>query len=209
MKRKRANAIVGVAVAILSTAAQVAAQPEEHAAAVTGFVEQFVDLAMFDGTVLIEQAGEVVFERSFGYAHYELGVRHDVSTRFRIASVSKTLTDAAVAVLVQRGELSLDDPLSRYLPDFPSAETIRIGQLLDHTSGIPHSNNQPWGDGKTSLTLDEIVERLAALPLDFEPGSDSSYSNGGYAVAAKVLEIVVGAPYGEVMRRTVCSSRSE
>ena len=177
--------------------------PEARAQAIDRFVGQFVELAMFDGTVLVDIGGEVVYERSFGYAHYELGVRHDSRTRFRIASVSKTLTDAAVAILIQRGELALNAPLGRYLPDFPEAETIRIGQLFDHTSGIPHTNDQPWGDGKTSLTLDEIVDRLAALPLDFEPGTDSSYSNGGYAVAAKVLEIVGGGSFGEVMRATV------
>ncbi len=185
------------------TAAAAGGLSEGRAAALDRFIGQFVELAMFDGTVLVDVGGEVVYERSFGLASYEHGVTHDARTRFRIASVSKSLTDAAFARLVQAGELTMETPLALYLPEFPSAEAIRIGQLLDYTSGIPHTNDQPWGDGKTSLTVDEIVERLAAMPLDFEPGSDSNYSNGGYAVAAKVLELVVGAPYGEAMRRLV------
>lgn len=167
------------------------------------FIGQFVDFAMFDGTVLVDIGGEIVYEKSFGYASYELGVRHDVITRFRIASVSKALTDAAFAVLIERGELTLDTSLAEYLPEFSSADVITIGQLLSHTSGVPHTNNQPWGDGKTSLTIDEIVDRLAELPLDFEPGTDSSYSNGGYAVAAKVLETVGNGTFSEVMRAIV------
>lgn len=188
---------------LLQATAGAAQLAPERKSAIDAFVGQFVDFAMFDGTVLVDRAGEVLYESSFGYASYELGVRHSRQTRFRIASVSKSLTDTAFAVLIDQGKLTLDDPLSRFLPDFPSAERINIGSLLDYTSGIPHTNDQPWGDGKTSLSLDEIVERLAALPLDFEPGSDSNYSNGGYAVAAKVLEIVGGAPFSEVMRATV------
>ena len=203
--RPSARVAFAIALAALAAATPTPAAdlPADRARAIDQFVERFVDLAMFDGTVIVDVGGEVVYERSFGYANYELGVRHGPDTRFRIASTSKTLTDAAVAVLVAEGKLSVDDPLSRYLPDFPSAGKIRISQLLDHTSGIPHTNRQPWGDAKTSYTLDEIVAKLAELPLDFEPGSNSSYSNGGYAVASKVLEVVGGGTYAEVMRRTV------
>ena len=192
-----------VSLAVLPIPAAADPLPEDRSRAIDEFVRQFVDFAMFDGTVLVDVGGEVVYERSFGYAHYELGVRHEADTRFRIASVSKTLTDAALARLIQRGELSLDSTLSLYLPDFPSAGKIRIRHLLEHSSGIPHTNNQVWGDGKISLTLEEIVDRLAALPLDFEPGSHSRYSNGGYAVAARVLEVVGGASFSAVMGATV------
>lgn len=177
--------------------------PEDRERVIDQFVGQFVDLGMFDGTILVDIGGAIVYERSFGYAHYELDVTHDEHTRFRIASVSKALTDAALAAMIQRGVFALDTPISRYLPDFPSADTITIGHLMNHTSGIPHTNDQPWGDGKVSLTLEEIVARLAALPLDFEPGTDSSYSNGGYAVAARVLEIAGGDTFDGVMRATV------
>lgn len=176
---------------------------DSRAVAIDSFIAPFVDLAMFDGTVLVDVGGELRYQRSFGFAHYEHGVRHDRDTRFRIASASKTLTDAAFAVLIQRGVLTLDTPLAKYLPAFPSAESITIGYLLNHTSGIAHTNDQPWGDGATSLSLDELVSRLAALPLDFEPGSDRSYSNGGYAVAAKVLEVAGGGAFAEVMRDLV------
>lgn len=172
-------------------------------AALDRFIGQFTALAMFDGTVVIDIGGAVVYEESFGLAHYELGVPHSQDTRFRIASVSKTMTDAAFARMIAQKKLGLDDPLARFLPDFPSAHEITLRQILNHTSGIPHTNDQPWGDGTLSLTIDEIVARLARLPLDFAPGTDSKYSNGGYAVAAKVLEIAGKGSFSEVMRATV------
>ncbi|MEJ2151707.1 MAG: serine hydrolase [Gemmatimonadota bacterium] len=201
--------LLGCAPILAAATASLAAQTppagivEDRERAIDQFVAQFVDLGMFDGTVLVDIGGEIVYEKSFGYAHYELDVPHDGHTRFRIASVSKALTDAAFAVMIQQGVFTLDTPISRYLPDFPSANTITVGHLLNHTSGIPHTNDQPWGNGKVSFTIEEIVERLAELPFDFEPGTDSKYSNGGYAVAARVLEIAGGGTFAQVMRANV------
>ncbi len=195
--------ILAVATASLAAQTPRGGIVEDRERAIDQFVAQFVDLGMFDGTVLVDIGGEIVYEKSFGHAHYELDVPHDDHTRFRIASVSKALTDAAFAVMIQQGVFTLDTPISRYLPDFPSANTITIGHLLNHSSGIPHTNDQPWGNGKVSFTIEEIVERLAELPLDFEPGTDSKYSNGGYAVAARVLEIAGGGTFAQVMRAKV------
>lgn len=177
--------------------------PDDRQRTLDHFVGQFAEFAMFDGTVLVDIAGDTVYRQSFGYAQAEFGLRHSADTRFRIASVSKMFTDVAFARLVDGGKLNAEDPLAKFLPEFPRAEDITIGQLLKHTAGIPHSNEQPWGKGAESMTVDEIVARLAALPLDFEPGSDRSYSNGGYAVAAKVLEVVTGKPFAGALRELV------
>lgn len=174
--------------------------PPGQAQALERFVSQFTELAMFDGVVLVDIGGEVVYRQTFGFANYELGVRHAPEHRFRIASVSKTVTDTAIAKLIEAGTLELDTPIAKYLPDFPSGESITIKHLLDHTSGIAHINRLPWGDGSVSLSTAEIVERLRHLPLDFPPGSQTRYSNGGYAVAARILELVGGAPLTDVLR---------
>jgi CubicO group peptidase (beta-lactamase class C family) len=177
--------------------------PESRKQAIDGFVSQFVDFAMFDGTILIDIAGQTVYEQSFGFAQVEQNVRHDANTRFRLASVSKTLTDAAIAKMIENGVFALDTPIARFLPEFPSADIITIAHLIEHTSGIPHTNTLPWGDGTLSLTIDEIVDRLANLPLTFEPGTDARYSNGGFTVLAKILEIAGNGTFSEVMRATV------
>lgn len=161
------------------------------------------DLAMFNGVVLIEQGGQVLFQRTYGYADYERRIDFDERTRFKIASASKAMTDAALATMLARREISVSDPLSRYFPSFPSADRITIEQITQHRSGIPHTNNQPWGDGSIVIPHSEIVERLAALPLDFEPGAQRSYSNGGYAVLARIMEMVRGQSYSELMQELV------
>lgn len=107
---------------VMPMAGAVAAElPAERAERIDAFVESFTELAMFDGTVLVDIAGEIVYRRSFGYANYELNVRHDADTRFRIASVSKGLTDAAVAKMIDWDLQSPDTPISENLLEFPSA----------------------------------------------------------------------------------------
>ena len=194
--------IVGALIAGVHAAAA-KTLPESRKQAIDAFVGQFVDFAMFDGTILVDIAGQTVYEQSFGFAQVEQNVRHDANTRFRLASVSKTLTDAAIAKMIENGVFALDTPIARFLPDFPSADIITIAHLIEHTSGIPHTNTLPWGDGTLSLTIDEIVDRLAKLPLTFEPGTDARYSNGGFTVLAKILEIAGNGTLSEVMRATV------
>ncbi len=175
----------------------------ERLEALDGFLTTLEDLAMFNGAVLIDVGGEIVFERSYGFADYENEIPFTAETRFRIASVSKGMTEAALAVLSERGALSADSFLSEFVPDFPRADEITLEMLANHTSGVPHTNEQPWGDGLSVISLDEIIARLADLPLDFEPGTQSSYSNGGYALLARVIEIATGLSYGEAMEALV------
>jgi CubicO group peptidase (beta-lactamase class C family) len=171
--------------------------------AVDSLLRVLTRLAMFNGTVMIDRAGELAFNRSYGFADYESRVAFSSNTRFKIASISKQMTDAALASMLTRGLLRFDDRLARYMPDFPGADRITIELITQHRSGIPHTNNQPWGDGSTILSHDEILARLASLPLNFEPGAERRYSNGGYAVLARVMEMASGRSYAQFMRELV------
>jgi len=166
-------------------------------------LSQASELAMFNGVVKVERAGEVIFDKAYGLADYEHGRRFAADTRFCVASLSKKMTDAALGALIDRGRVSLDATLGRFIPQFPGADRITLGHITEHRSGIAHTNAQPWGDGSVRLSSDEVLRRLSELPLDFEPGAQRSYSNGGYAVLARVLEVVHGRPYGEMMRELV------
>lgn len=175
----------------------------ERLAAIDGLLRQAAALGMFDGLVKIDRGGRVLFDRAYGLADYERRTSFGSRTRFRIASLSKPMTDAALAALAAAGRLRLDDPLARYLPQFPSADRITLEMIARHRSGIPHTNDQPWGDGSVALPHDEILARLARLPLDFEPGAERRYSNGGYAALVRAMEMAAGEPYPEIMRRLV------
>ncbi len=203
MTRPNRTATIAILTALLPVAA--AGQPAELEPRVDAFIQRYVDQDVFSGVVLVARDGRVLLEKGYGMASHELRVPAAPSHRFRVASVSKAFTDVAVLRLVDQGVVSWDDPVSTYLPDFPRGSEITLRQLATNRSGIPHINDLPWYDQFTfrEWPLEEIVGRVGAEPLDFEPGADSNYSNGGFAVLARVIEIATGAPFGAALRDLV------
>ena len=140
--------------------------------------------------------GETVFEKAFGLADLEHNVPNTSQTIFESGSVAKQFTAAAIVLLQQDGKLSLDDPVRKYIPELPDyGAPLTIRHLLNHTSGL-----RDWGAvlGLTGagrgervisqdLALDVIAHQRA---LDFTPGSEYSYSNSGYNLAAIIVERV-------------------
>ena len=140
--------------------------------------------------------GDVVFEKAFGLADLEHNVPNTTQTIFESGSVAKQFTAAALVLLQQDGKLSLDDPVKRYIPELPDyGSPLTIRHLLNHTSGL-----RDWG---TVLSLtgagrgERVINQDLALDvithqrsLDFTPGSEYSYSNSGYNLAAIIVERV-------------------
>jgi len=185
--------------------APTAAQSGSLAGRLDAFVQRYLDLGVFSGAVLVARGDEVLLEKGYGMASFELGVPATSEHRFRVASVSKAFTDLAVLRLVVAGALRWEDRVDEYVPDFPRGGEITLRMLATHRSGIPHVNDLPWYDQFEfrDWRLDEIVDRLEDEPLDFEPGSDSNYSNGGFALLARILELATVKPFGEVLREQV------
>ena len=105
---------------------------------------------------------------------------------------------------MDKGRLSLDDPLARWLPRFPSAQTITIRQLLDHRAGVPSVNSLPFDEEALAPnTLEKLVDSIARMPLDFQPGTSRRYSNGGYAVLARMIEKLEGVSYSVALDREI------
>jgi CubicO group peptidase (beta-lactamase class C family) len=156
----------------------------------------FVAARDFNGVVRIARGDTVLAERSYGKADWDLDVPLTPASRFRVASITKTFTGAAVAMLAERGKVSYDDPLATYVPDFPAGDRIKVRHLLRHASGVTNPSAPPCGDAK----LDDLVADLAAKPLAFEPGTGTRYSNGGYALLARVIEKASGKPWEVFLR---------
>ncbi len=169
-------------------------------AAIRAYAADYAALASFDGVILIAEGDVIVFHEAFGKADHRFDRPMTTDARFRIASLSKQFTQGAVARLVDRDLIDLDVPVATYLPEFPNADRFTVRQLLEHSSGVAHTNRLDWMVMTEGMTLDQIIARLAEEPLDFEPGSSSRYSNGGYAVAAAVIEAVSGLSYADVVR---------
>ena len=175
------------------------------AAALTAITQHYASANRFMGNVLIAQADEIVYEASFGYANLELNVLHSPAAKFRIASVTKLFTAAAIMVLEGRRLLHLEDTIDAYLPDFPDGEKITVRHLLNHTSGIVNFTALPdFGRIAHNFhTLTEVIALFAGKPLEFEPVSQYAYSNSNYVLLTAILESVTKQSYPDALRDLV------
>jgi CubicO group peptidase (beta-lactamase class C family) len=166
------------------------------------YIHAYVRNGDFSGSILVAKQGHIIFHKSYGMANYELGVPNTERTKFHIASVSKTFTAAAIAVLEKQGKLKLSDPLSKWIPDFLNGEKITVEQMLTHRSGLPDYYGLPDYAAKKSqrVSLPDLIAWVKTKPLDFLPGSETRYSNTGYAFLAYIVEQVSGKSYEEFVR---------
>ncbi len=155
----------------------------------------------FSGTVLIAKGDRVLFKNGYGMADYELNVPNAPKTKFRIASITKTFTAAAVAMLREEGKLSLNDKLSKFIPDFPNGERITVEHLLLHRSGVQNPDYKKLA-GQTA-TIEEVIETFKHKPLNFEPGTKGQYSNAGYVLLAYVVEKASGMSWENFLKKRI------
>jgi D-alanyl-D-alanine carboxypeptidase len=156
-------------------------------------------------SIAIVQDGRLAYAKAYGAARINPTIASTAASRYPIDSLSKEFTAAAILLLAERGKLSLDDPIARWIPGLEAPAAVTIRQLLTHTSGIrdfwPQDFVTPEMTQPTTAAalLDEWLRR----PLDFAPGTDWQYSNTGYAVAAAVVEKASGVSLFEFLRRQV------
>jgi D-alanyl-D-alanine carboxypeptidase len=142
----------------------------------------------------IVRDGQVVFDKAYGKANEGLPARPDLP--YQIASNSKQFTAMALLLLRDQGKLSLDDPVSKFIPGITEGDRITIRELLSHTSGLQDFWPQDYlfSDMTVPTTPQHIVDKWARKPLDFQPGARWQYSNTGYVVAGMIAEKVSGEP---------------
>ncbi len=160
---------------------------------------------LISGSVLVARGGEILVAKGYGLANREHGIANTPETCFRLGSMSKQFTAAAILLLAQRGELAVDDSLAKYLPDYPHAEAITLQHLMTHTAGVANYNNLPeYGENlMLPWTIDEVIEWFQDAEPGFAPGESWGYSNSGYVLLAKVIEIVSGQSYAEFLRSNI------
>jgi len=151
----------------------------------------------FTGAVLVAKGDQILFRQTYGMADRATGEPLKLDSRFRLASVSKQFTAAAILRLQDEGKLSVDDPLCRWIEDCPSAwAPIRLHHLLSHTSGIPDLMARPgWGNRRvTPATPQELTDESKRFGLSFEPGTKVGYNNAAYNLLGVVVEKASGQP---------------
>lgn len=178
----------------------------EVAREVDRIAEAYAALGRFSGSVLVARDGREVFARGYGLANRAAGVAATPDTRFDIGSLGKQFTAAAILRLESEGRLSVHDPVSRHLPEYPrpAGDQITLHYLLTHTAGLPSLGRRGQlehvAEDCSPRTLEELIAFSNNLPLDFAPGTEYRYSNSGYALLAAVVERVAGMPFDVYLR---------
>ncbi len=173
------------------------------------YVKKLADADVFSGSVLLAKGGKVVYKGAFGTANKDFGSPNRIDTKFNLGSMNKMFTALSIAKLVETGKLTVEDPLSKFIADFPDAESakkIRIKHLLSHTAGLGGYFSEKW----RMRSRDSIrnVDDMMALAkedekLRFEPGTNWQYSNTGMLVLGKVIEVASGGSYFDFVDKNI------
>ena len=150
----------------------------------------------------VARQGKVVLAKGYGLADVEFDAPANKDTMFRIASVTKQFTAAAIMRLVEQGKLSLDDNLNKFLPDYPTqGNTVTIRHLLNHTSGINTSVGEERGKvAPLELTHEELLALVKDKPFEFKPGEKRAYNNTAYYMLGMIIEKISGKSYARHMQ---------
>ncbi len=175
------------------------------AASIDEYIQSRVKYDHFSGSVLVARDGEILLKKAYGLANVEHNIPNSPQSIFRLGSVTKQFTAMAILQLQEAGKLRVDDPISRYLPDYPNGDHITIHHLLTHSSGIAeHTDEHEFFDwAKQPHTPDEIIAWFKDKPLDFPPGTQVSYSNSGYILLGKIIEEVSGQTYEDYINERI------
>jgi CubicO group peptidase (beta-lactamase class C family) len=155
-------------------------------------------------SVAVVKNGRTVLAKGYGFADLENDVPATAETVYRIGSITKQFTSAAIMRLIEQGKLSLDDTLQKFLPNFPAqGNRVTVRHLLNHTSGIKSytSLGPRWGRVvRLDLATDSLVALFANEPFDFKPGDAWRYNNSGYFLLGMIIEKLSGKPYGQYLK---------
>lgn len=162
---------------------------------------------MFNGSVIVSLKGNILYKNGFGNANFEWNIPNKTDTKFKIGSCTKQFTAALILILREEGKINLDDKISDYIPDYPldKGNKITIHNLLCHSSGIPEYFSLPEMEDLfcKENNPDDFIKAFWDLELEFEPGSKLSYSNSGYFVLGKIIEIITSQSYGQVLQKKI------
>lgn len=179
---------------------------QEVTSEIDKYLNTAVDTGKFSGSILIARNGKVLMSKGYGMANRELNVPNTTQMKFRIGSLTKQFTAMAIMILQERGKLSVQDSVCKYMPDCPRGwAEITVHHLLTHSSGIQDLLSFP--DFQQTMALpspvDQTVKRFQNKPLDFKPGTKFKYSNSGYVLLGYIIERASGQSYEAYLKENI------
>ncbi len=197
-------------------------------------LEEYIADIKYSGAVLVSEERETVFSDAYGFSEFDLSTgemkNNTTGTVFEMGSITKQFTAVAIMQLEEKGLLSTEDTLDKYIPEYPYADQITIHQLLNMTSGIvDYITGGPYGydlynmkeedfgslkeatemfadvciKAVVPITPDELVEMVSPYELNFEPGTQFEYSNTNYYFLGMIIEQVSGMSYDDYIRENI------
>ncbi len=159
---------------------------------------------LFSGAVLVAHQGKPVFTGAYGLANRQTAEPNKLTTRFRMGSMNKMFTATSILQLVQAGKIKLDDPLGKFLTDYPNkdvATKVTVHHLLTHTGGTGDIFGPEFDSHRLQLrTLNDYIKLYGSRGLAFEPGKQWDYSNYGFILLGAIIEKVSGQSYYDYVR---------
>ncbi|MEE1963457.1 serine hydrolase domain-containing protein [Allomuricauda taeanensis] len=159
----------------------------------------------FMGNLLVKKEDRTIYAQSLGFTDVEQKVSTRQDDQYRIGSISKTFTAVLVLKAVEEGKIELSQSLASFFPSVANANKIRLGQLLNHHSGIPNFTNAPdflqWHS--TAKSEQEMVDVVSRSGSDFEPGTMAAYSNSNYVLLSYILQSVYQQSYAELLEEKI------
>ncbi len=167
------------------------------------YMRVWEEAGQFSGTVLVAQGEQVLLHQGYGFANLEFEVPNTASTIYRIASITKLFTAAAVLQLHDQGKLALEEGLAAYVPEYKHGREITLHHLLCHASGIPDYTALPEYTTRIKLSPEVIIQWLNDYPPPCEPGKRTEKSNSNYVLLARIVEQVSGMSIEEYFNKNL------
>ncbi|MDY8136050.1 serine hydrolase domain-containing protein [Aquimarina sp. 2201CG5-10] len=169
-------------------------------------MQKYIELDQFSGSILLAKNGEVLYKKAFGEADKELHVKNNLDTKYDICSMGKVFTGVSILQLEEQGKLQINDPVIKYLKDFPLGDKITIHHLLSHTSGIGNYFRHPeYNPNKNKLRqVNDLLQLIYEQELVFKtPGERFSYSNSGVVILGAIIEEITKQNYSDYIQEHI------
>jgi CubicO group peptidase (beta-lactamase class C family) len=156
--------------------------------------------------IIVRKGGKTIFRKGYGTADLELGIPVEPDMIFRLGSITKQFTAASILLLAEQDKLSLQDEITKFLPDYPTrGKKITVEHLLTHTSGIQSYTDMPewlplW---RKDFTVKELIDFFKDKPMQFEPGESWAYNNSGYILLGAIIEKASGLIYEQFLEKNI------
>lgn len=197
---------LSAALVVLSTLSAAAQLPSDAQAKIAELARQTLQkTGVPSASVAVAENGKIVYAKAFGLANVNPPRSSDADMAYPIGSISKQFTAQAILLLQQRGKLSIDDPVSKYFPNFTDANKVTLRNLMTMTSGYEDFAPQDYIIPAWKHPIDPLtnVTEWATKPLDFEPGTQWQYSNTNYVILGLIVQKVSGEPLMQFLRENV------